>query len=108
MKNTLYTSILGLLLAATAAAGDLPDYYPADELRRAGQIDAVYFEENRVVIDDVPYLVADNVIVHSPSSYTVAKSRLRPGTRVAFKVGGNRAITTFWILPRNYDDGRRP
>jgi hypothetical protein len=107
MKSIGYVLILGAMLAATASARELPSYYPTDELRRAGEIDAVNLEENQVVIDDVPYRIADDVVVHSLSAYSVSKVRLRPGGRVAFRMGSGNTITTFWLLPRGYEPGGR-
>ena len=91
----------------SATASDFPAYYPKDGIGRAGVIDAVHLDENRVVIDDVQYRLSEDVVVHSLTSYSVAKSRLRPGMKVAFKAGGSRVITKFWLLPRDYDTRRR-
>ena len=107
MRLTLFTLILGLALATIAVANDFPAYYPKEGIGRAAEIDAVHLDENRVVIDDVPYQLADDVVVHSLSAYSVPKARLRAGQKVAFKVGPGRTITKFWLLPRNFDTKRR-
>lgn len=106
-RTKLFAFILGCALATTALARDLPDYYPKNGFGRAGQIDAVHLDEDRVVIDDIPYQISATVVVHSLSSYSVPKTRLRPGIKVAFKVGGGRAITELWLLPQGYDVTRR-
>lgn len=106
-RTTLFALLLGCALATTAIAQNYPAYYPKDGFGRAGQIDAVYLDDNRVVIDDVQFKLSTDVVVHSLSSYSVSKSVLSPGTKVAFKVGGDRTITRFWLLPRDYDTKRR-
>ena len=52
---------------------------------------------------------SSNLIVHSPRSYSVPLSRLKPGTRIAFKTLENRGrvITEIWLLPDSYEDGAR-
>ena len=107
MKLAIRILILVTALAGSALAQSLPSYYPVAELRNAGEIDAVIATEQRIIIDDSSFIFADDAIVHSLQSYSVSRSRLRPGTRVAFKVDQNRVITEFWLLPRNYDTRRR-
>ena len=106
-RLTFFALILGFALAANSSASDFPAYYPKEGIGRAGQIDAVHVDENRVVIDDVEYKLSDDVVVHSLSAYSVPKARLRAGLTVAFKVGADRAITKFWLLPAGYDTRRR-
>ena len=103
MKTLITIVVLALTLTTAAFARDLPAYYPADELRRAGTIDDVNLAENRIVINDIPYRFSDDALIHSVHAYSVSKTRLRPGTLVAFKVGSGQSITTFWLLPRNFD-----
>ncbi|MEO1202328.1 MAG: hypothetical protein AAFX10_06460 [Pseudomonadota bacterium] len=103
MKKTLSVLILSCMLAATAAARDLPSYYPQGTLRNVGSIDSVLLNENRVVIDDATYTISDDVVVHSMQSYSVGTARLRPGTVVAFRTRG-RVITNIWLLPDGYGD----
>ena len=107
MKLTARILFLTIMLATTAFGRDLPAYYPEGEMRRAGEIDAVYMEDGRIVIDDISYPVSDDAIVHAPNAYSVSKNRLRPGTRVAFRVGQGGEISNFWLLPRNYDARNR-
>ncbi len=106
MRKVLYVLIFGCMLASTATARDLPTYYP-DELRRSGEIDAVNLDAQQVDNDDVPYAISEDVVVHSLQAYSVSKTRLRPGTVVAFKVGSGRQITNFWLLPRNFSPDQR-
>jgi len=106
-RTTFFALILGCALATTAIARDLPAYYPKDGLGRAGHIDAIHFDENRVVIGDISYQISTDVVVHSLTAFSVSKARLRPGIKVAFKVNSGRAITEFWLLPRDYDTRKR-
>lgn len=106
-RLTLFALLLGLALTTSTVARDYPAYYPKDGIGRAGEIDAVQLDENRVVIDDVLYKLSADVVVHSLSAYSVSKSRLQPGVKVAFKAGQDRTITRFWLLPRDFDTRRR-
>ena len=92
--------------AAVAVAQQLPSYYP-DSFQRAGRVDAVVAEQQRIVINDVPYRLADNVIVHSLNAYSVPQSRLRAGLTIAFRTAGERRIAEIWLLPDGYDPRRR-
>lgn len=96
---------IALLFSGTAAA-NLPDYYPAEGFARTAQIDAFIAEEQRIVIGDISYQLADNVIVHTPDSYSVPRTRLKVGDRIAYRVGGGRRIVEIWLLPRGYEDRR--
>lgn len=102
MKQLTSALLLAVVLTTFAYARDLPAYYP-DKLGRSGEIDAVYLDEGHIVIDDIPYAISSNVVVHSLSAYSVSRARLRPGSQVAFRMGGDRTITNIWLLPRNYD-----
>lgn len=103
MRTNFFALILGLALTAAAWASELPDYYPVNEIRRAGTIDAVYPGESSIVINDAKFSMSDNVIVHGLSAYSVPKTQLQPGVLVAYKVGAGRMITKFWLLPDDYD-----
>ncbi len=96
-----------LLAAATAFAQNFPSYYPEEGFQRTGTVDAVYGEERRVVIDDVPYVISDDLVVHALNAYSVSAARIRPGVKVGFKQNNNRIISEFWLLPINYDPRRR-
>ncbi len=105
----LTAALVALLLAGAAAAQGLPDYYPTGGFQRTGVLDAVQPEAQRIVIGDLGYTYSPNLVVHSPRSYSIPLSRLKPGTRVAFKTLDNRGqvITEIWLLPDGYDDGSR-
>ena len=99
-----------LAFAGAAVAQNLPNYYPKTGFNRIGSIDALIFEEQRIVIDDMSFNVSPNVVVHSPRSYSVPASSLRIGTRVGYKLLSNsdRTIIEIWLLPDNYQNpGRR-
>jgi hypothetical protein len=108
-KLRFIAAVLALTLAGAASAQGLPNYYPKGGFQRTGVLDAVQPEAQRIVIGDLGYLYSSNLVVHSPRSYSVPLSRLKPGTRVAFKTLENRGrvITEIWLLPDNYDDGSR-
>ena len=102
--NKSYFSILVVtfVLTSTAFAQKLPSYYPAEGFQHTGRVDAVYIQEERVVIDDISYQVSNSVVVHSLSSFSVSRARVRQGVLVAFKMGGGRVIEEFWLLPGSY------
>jgi len=98
---------LALLLAVLAAEADnLPSYYPPEGFQRTGLIDAVIAEEQRIVVNDMSFLLADTAIVHTPNAFSVPKSRLRSGLRIAYRLGGGRQIVEIWMLPRDYPERR--
>lgn len=94
------------LLVSAAASANLPDYYPAEGFQRTAQIDAFIAEEQRIVLGDISYQLADNVIVHTPTSYSVPRTTLKVGDRIAYRMGGGRRIVEIWLLPRGYEDRR--
>jgi len=106
-KKLLFSLAVGLLIMTTSFAQNFPSYYPKEGFQRIGTLDALYTEEKRVVIDDVPYLISDDLVVHALNAYSVSSARLRPGIKVGFKQSGNRVISEFWLLPINYDARRR-
>ena len=106
MKNTIIFALV-LILAGPAFSQDLPRYYPQEGFQRTGLVDALYVDESRIVIDDIPYQYASSVVVHSVSSYRVSITRVRSGVRVAFKLGRNHEIVELWLVPENYSDGRK-
>ena len=57
--------VLLTFLASTAFAQSLPSYYPSDGFSRSGIIDAVYLDEGRIVINDIPYRMNSRPIVRS-------------------------------------------
>ena len=110
MRNLkLIAALVALTLAGIASAQGLPDYYPKEGFQRTGVLDAVQPEAQRIIIGDLGYAYSSNLVVHSPRSYNVPLSRLKPGTRIAFKTLNDRGrvITEIWLLPDNYKDGAR-
>ena len=106
-KLRLTAAIAAIALAGIASAQGLPNYYPAEGFQRTSVVDALYAEAQRIIIGDLGYTYSSNLIVHSPKSYSVPISRLKPGTRVAYKTLNDRGrvITVIWLLPDDYDDG---
>jgi hypothetical protein len=96
------------LMASSLSMADFPNYYPTDGFQRVGTLDGVQLGRQVVVIDDIPYSLANSVIVHSPSSYSVPSSQLRIGSKVGYKMAaGGRLITEIWLLPDDYKNLRR-
>ncbi len=95
-----------LLLVSASAAANLPDYYPAEGFARTAQIDAFIPEEQRIIVGDISYQLADNVIVHTPNSYSAPLSSLKVGDRIAIRMGGGRRVVEIWLVPDDYE-GRR-
>ncbi len=106
MLRTL-VAILTLIFAASAIAQTLPAHYPAEGFNRTGEVHAVYHDESRIVINDIPFLYSSAVVVHSMSSKRASFSRVRNGVIVAYKLGSDRKIIEMWLLPPDYSDGRR-
>lgn len=100
MIKTLIIALL-LVLASPAFAQDSPNGF-----QRSGLVDAIYAEEGRIVINDIPYPFSQNVVVHSTSSYRVPFSQVREGARVGYKMGSGGEIVELWLLPANYSDRR--
>ena len=97
-----------LWMAGSALAQSLPAYYPSEGFQRTGRVDAVLGDSRQIIINDIPYVLSDNAIVHALNSYSVPLSRIRAGATIGFKTSGRRQVTTIWILPSNYDRrGRR-
>lgn len=106
MKKILIIA-LALVFASPALSQNLPKHYPAEGFQRSGVVDAVYPEEFRIVINDIPFYYSSAVVVHSMSSYRASFSRVRSGVIVAYKMGSNREIVELWLLPPNYSDSRK-
>ena len=105
MIKTLIIALL-LVLASPAFAQDSPKNHPIEGFQRSGLVDAIYAEEGRIVINDIPYPFSQNVVVHSTSSYRVPFSQVREGARVGYKMGSGGEIVELWLLPANYSDRR--
>jgi hypothetical protein len=99
-------AIVALTIASSAVAQNFPKYYPADGFRRTGNVDAVYADESRIVINDTLYHYSGAVVVHSMSSYRVSFGQIRSGVHVAYKLGSDNKIIELWLLPANYSDSR--
>ena len=106
MIKTLIVTVI-FMLACPAFSQDLPKYYPAEGFQRTGLVDAIYYDEGKIVINDIPYMYSRDVVVHSMSSYRVSLEQVRNGERVAYKVGCGGEIVELWLLPTNYSDGRQ-
>ena len=100
------TFVLLLLLAGTALAQSLPSYYPSEGFRRTAVIDLVNLEERFIVIGDSTFQLADTVAVRSMSSRSDSIARLRPGTRVGFRLNSLNQISEVFLLPANYRGSR--
>lgn len=108
MTKRLFCALfVSLALSSVAVAQGFPSYYPKDGFQRTGQIDAYYPEEGRIVINDMPFQLADSVIVHSMSSYSDSKARLKQGQKIGYRIAGGQLISAIWLLPSGYDDRRR-
>ena len=109
MKKT-FLLVLAIACAAmsTAIAADFPSYYPENGFQKMGRVDAVYAEDNRIIIGDISYKMSTSVVVRSLSSKNDALARVRPGAHVGFRLGKRgRLIEEFWLLPSNYQAPRR-
>ena len=108
LKRVLSVMLIAAVLATAANAADRVNDRKSADYERTGTVDAVYLEENRIVIDDVPYGLADYLRIYSPGSKTVPRARLRSGLKVGFNAGRGRLISEIWVLPANSDRrGRR-
>ncbi len=105
IKTLTYALTLAALLASSAIADTLPNYYPEEGFRRTGTLDDVQLERMMIVINDVPYPLSSNVVIHSPVSYRVPTSRLRAGSHVGYKLSG-RLVVEVWLLPDSYKRSR--
>ncbi len=108
-KKISCTLVAVLLFVSATAFADLPSYYPKAGFQRVGTLDDVQLDRQILVINDIPYTMSDNIIVHSLTSFSVAASRLRPGSTVGYKMAANgRMITELWLLPKDFKSaGRR-
>lgn len=108
LKRLLSVLLLAAVFANVAYASDRAKEARGADYERTGRIDAVYLEENRIVIDDVPYGLADYLRIHASGTKVVPRSRLRSGITVGFKAGRGRLISEIWLLPGNTERrGRR-
>ncbi len=94
-----------VLVASNFAYAQFPAYYPKAGFQRVGTLDSVQLDRQVIVINDVPYNLANNLIVHSEAAFSVPTSKLRIGGQVGYKTAGRgRLISEIWLLPNNYKD----
>jgi hypothetical protein len=91
------------LLAAVqgSAAAGLPAYYPA-EFPTAGRVDAIAYTERQVVINDVLFKLAPDVVVRTPSAASDSLYGVRTGQHVGFRyerTERGRVVHEIWVLP---------
>lgn len=108
MKTKLITAILAsIMMIGTALADDLPSYY-SKGMQRTGSLDGIDHERRTIVIDDVRYIMSSNLVVHSPTSFSIPATQLRINSKVGYKLSTNgRLIMELWVLPRGYKERRR-
>lgn len=105
-RFTTLIAAMALLISVVANAA-FPAYYPKEGFQRVGILDDVQLQRQMIVVNDVPYSLADSVIVHSPTSYSVPASQLQRGTKIGYKMAsGGRLIMEIWLLPRDYKNPR--
>ena len=102
LLNRIGVALALLWIAGSAIAQSLPAYYPSEGFQRTGRVDAVLADTRKIIINDIPYVLSDNAVVHALNSYSVPLSRLRSGNTIGFRTSGQRQVTTIWILPDNY------
>ena len=108
IKRTIIVLLAALFLGQPGLAQQFPSYYPADGFQRVGILDGVQLQRQVVVVNDIPYTLANSTIVHSTSSYSVPLSELSVGMQIGYKMSSSgRLITEIWLLPRNYQSPRR-
>ena len=108
MMDKIISVFVATVILASSVWAELPNYYPKDGFQRVGTLDAVQLERQLIVINDVPYTLTTNTIVHSTSSYRVPLSRLSAGLTIGYKFSsGGRLITEIWLLPSGYKEPRK-
>jgi hypothetical protein len=95
-----------LILSSTAFAQSFPDYYPKEGFNRTAVVDAVYPDELLIVLGDREFRMNSRPIVRSLSSRYDSMARVRPGSRVAFRLDENGEIVEIWLLPKDYVERR--
>lgn len=108
LKRILSVVVVVLALANVAYASDRTRVPEGADYQRTGRVDAVYLEENRIVIDDIPYGLADILRIRAGGSKAVSRGKLRSGMTIGFKLNRGRQITEIWLLANNAERrGRR-
>lgn len=106
---TRYTKLL-LTLVTTMVLGiansaQLPAHYPSNGFDRIGNVDSINFETRQVIIEDMIYILSDDVVLNSLSRSSDSLGRLIKDTKVGFNfssAGRNRYIREIWLLPSTY------
>lgn len=94
--------------ATLAGAQSLPNYYPPGGFERTASVDGLMPNGEGIVINDVRYRLASNLVIHAPNAFSVPRSRLRVGATIGYRLAGQRMIAEIWLLPRGYEPrGRR-
>lgn len=100
--------ILAMLFVATPLlAQSMPKYYPAEGFQRTGLVDAIYLDENSIVVNDMQLALSTSVVVHSMRAYRVSVSQVKAGVRIGYKAGNDGQVVEIWLLPSNYRDARK-
>ena len=108
IKRIAIVLLAALFLSQPGLAQQLPSYYPADGFQRVGILDDVQLQRQVVVVNDIPYTLANSAVVHSPSSYSVPMSELSVGLQIGYKMSSSgRLITEIWLLPSDYKSPRQ-
>ena len=108
MKKLTTMLAVAAVMSSSLAFAAFPAYYPKEGFQRVGILDDVQLERRVIIVNDIPYSLADSVIVHSPKSFSVPSSQLRIGAQVGYKMAaGGRLITEIWLLPSDYKNPRR-
>lgn len=100
INSLLATATLFCILEGTALAQRLPAYYP-ETFQRAGSVDDV--QSNGLVVNDVPYTVSGEVVVHTLQVRETSFSQIKRGNKIGFSLGQNREIVEIWLLPNDYE-----
>lgn len=110
MKRAIYIICLIAGMATTSASAiQLPSHYPDEGFNRIGFIDSISFETRQIVIDDMVYILDDEVVLHSFSSESDSLGRLIKGYQLGFDFtseGSQRYIHEIWLLPTSYKPTR--
>jgi len=106
---TRYTKLLLTLVTTMvlgiANGGQLPAHYPSNGFDRIGNVDEVNLETRKVIIEDMIYILSDDVVLNSLSRSSDSLGRLIKNTKVGFDfsgAGSNRYIREIWLLPSTY------
>ena len=106
---TKYTKLL-LTLVTTMMLGiangaQLPAHYPSNGFDRIGNIEDINPATRQVVINDMAYILSEDVVLNSLSRSSDSLGRLIKGAKVGFNfssAGKNRYIRELWLLPSTY------